>query len=329
MAGRLGRARPIQERNRRPHDRTDSKRAGRLPLLRRARRRRGDRLTRSLPLGGERVQILNGVSFRSARRVGRAHRAARGRASPPARHHGRAGFATGGRICIDGVDITGMAESQLARIAIKDRHRLPVVQPDPFADGAGERRGAALCAGWAPPARRAGARDAGAGGPGARRGHRPHQLSGGEQQRVAIARALVTEPTLLLADEPTGNLGHAPRGEQVLDLFSRLRASPGVTLIIATHDPAMAARADQRTAHGGRRLDRCGGPARRASCPSGRPGAGDEHPVLPALCARALPRGGQRTSLALLCVAFGVMSLVAMQLLAGLIHKPWWAIRAW
>jgi putative ABC transport system ATP-binding protein len=78
-----------------------------------------------------------------------------------------------------------------------------------------------------------------------RRGHRPHQLSGGEQQRVAIARALVTDPTLLLADEPTGNLDTA-RGEQVLDLFSRLHRELGVTLIIATHDPAVAARADQR-----------------------------------------------------------------------------------
>jgi len=75
--------------------------------------------------------------------------------------------------------------------------------------------------------------------------HQPHQLSGGEQQRVAIARALVTEPALLLADEPTGNLD-SKTGEQVLDLFTSLRQRLGVTLIMATHDPHVAARADRR-----------------------------------------------------------------------------------
>jgi putative ABC transport system ATP-binding protein len=81
-------------------------------------------------------------------------------------------------------------------------------------------------------------------GLGERRKHRPHQLSGGEQQRVAIARALVTRPSLLVADEPTGNLDSAT-GAQVLDLFSRLHAELNLTLIIATHDPAVAARASR------------------------------------------------------------------------------------
>jgi putative ABC transport system ATP-binding protein len=72
----------------------------------------------------------------------------------------------------------------------------------------------------------------------------PSKLSGGQQQRVAIARALIGEPRLLLADEPTGNLDSAT-GKEVLDLLFKLHAERGLTLIIATHDPAVAARCDR------------------------------------------------------------------------------------
>jgi putative ABC transport system ATP-binding protein len=74
--------------------------------------------------------------------------------------------------------------------------------------------------------------------------HYPSQLSGGEQQRVAIARAFAPQPSLLLADEPTGNLD-GETGQQVIELLFALHAERGTTLLLITHDPALAARCDR------------------------------------------------------------------------------------
>jgi putative ABC transport system ATP-binding protein len=103
--------------------------------------------------------------------------------------------------------------------------------------------------------------------------HLPGELSGGQQQRVAIARALVKEPTVLLADEPTGNLDEGTRDE-IIDLLAELRRERRLTLVLVTHDSSVA-----------RRAERVGVMSKGRLSVAPRPAAGplpatDPHPVL-------------------------------------------------
>ncbi len=156
---------------------------------------------------------------------------------------------TSGRYELDGEEVAGLAGARLARVrnrkigfVFQTFNLMPrlnveenVALPLKYRGGVprGERRARARAV-----LERLGL--------GHRTGHRPDELSGGERQRVAIARALVGAPTILMADEPTGNLDSGAGGE-VLRTFEELHAG-GHTVVLVTHDADVAARA-QRTIH--------------------------------------------------------------------------------
>jgi len=152
--------------------------------------------------------------------------------------------ATSGALTVAKQDFAGLSEDALALarrgrigIVLQAFHLLPtmtavenVATPMELAgmDGARDRA----------------ARELEAVGLGHRLSHYPAQLSGGEQQRVAIARATAPRPSLIFADEPTGNLD-AATGEAIIDLLFARRAETGATLVVITHDPALAERCER------------------------------------------------------------------------------------
>ncbi|MEM6382242.1 MAG: ABC transporter ATP-binding protein [Pseudomonadota bacterium] len=151
---------------------------------------------------------------------------------------------TSGTVKVGDADLTGMTEDQLAAfrgreigIVFQSFHLIPTMtalenvavplelagQEDPFGRAKAELEAVGL---------------------GSRTAHYPTQLSGGEQQRVAVARALAPRPTILVADEPTGNLDGST-GRQIADLLFDAPGTRGTTLILVTHDVALAERCDR------------------------------------------------------------------------------------
>ncbi len=202
-------------------------------------------ITKSLPLGRERIEILKGISFSilSGEFVSIVGPSGSGKSTLLGIIAGLDNPTTG-QVLIDGVDITRMTEGKLAIVrnqkigmVFQAFNLIPTLTAQENVEVplyVGKHKGS--------PSVRAQELLALV-GLSHRLGHRPNQLSGGEQQRVAIARSLATDPAFVIADEPTGNLD-ARNGENVLNLIADLREKTGKTFIIATHDPVVASHAD-------------------------------------------------------------------------------------
>ncbi len=203
-------------------------------------------LTKRLPLGRERIDILKGISFQitNGEFVSIVGPSGSGKSTLLGIIAGLDNPTTG-QVLIDDVDITRMTEGKLASVrnnkigmVFQAYNLIPTLTAQENVEVplyVGKHKGS-------PSAR---AKELlNLVGLSHRLRHRPSQLSGGEQQRVAIARALATDPSIVIADEPTGNLD-LHNGENILHLIADLRTQTGKTFIIATHDQNVASHADR------------------------------------------------------------------------------------
>jgi putative ABC transport system ATP-binding protein len=203
-------------------------------------------LTKELNSGAQRVEILKGIDLTV--RKGEVLAVEGPSGSGKSTLLGLiAGFdtPTSGSIKVDGEEITGLDEDQLAILrgrklgfVFQSYNLIPTLTAEENVMLPLELRGDAI-----QPGDRARSLLS-AVGLETRRLHYPAQLSGGEQQRVALARAFACSPSILLADEPTGNLDSVT-GAVVLEMLLKLNRSEGATLVIVTHDPSLSRLADR------------------------------------------------------------------------------------
>jgi putative ABC transport system ATP-binding protein len=203
-------------------------------------------VTKSLPLGGERIAILKGISLQiqHGEFVAIVGPSGSGKSTLLGLIAGL-DTPSSGTMLVDGIDITDSRESKLA--AIRNQKIGMVFQAFNLIPTltAQENVEMPLYVGKHPGNPSARAKELlTLVGLGHRLRNRPNQLSGGEQQRVAVARALATAPAIVIMDEPTGNLDKK-NGDIVLRMIRDLREATGTTFVIATHDPDVAAAADR------------------------------------------------------------------------------------